>query len=153
MPKPKIISKTQNNKVSTKPLEVQGCCSEQYPWFSLRYMTKNDRYSLEGLNPGKDRENTLANFYARLVELSTQPWMNLVLQPKKNGLETITYDQLRFEADPQTNLTKDTTIYIFRFDTSIGTGKGRIIGFKKSPCAVLHIIGCDFDYSAYDHGK
>ena len=72
--------------------------------------------------------------------------------PRKTGLETIPFDELEFSPGPGANLTKDVKLFVFRFDTYQGTGQGRIIGFKSSPCSVYHIIGFDFDFSAYPHG-
>ena len=70
---------------------------------------------------------------------------------KRVGLETITYDQLHFSPGGDAIITKDTKLYVFRFDTYRGRNQGRIIGFKGAPCAVLHVVGYDFDFSAYDH--
>lgn len=136
---------------SSKSGQNQGCSSEQHPWFSFRYMTQNKQFSLEYLNKlnSSDRESTLVSLFKRLEELSCKPWLYWTQQPKKTGLETISYDQLHFS--PNISLSKDTTIYVFRFDTYRGNGKGRILGFKGAPCSVLHVIGYDFTLSAYDH--
>lgn len=152
---PKIRSKAQSttiNKAITS--EKQGCSSDQHPYFSFRYMTANKQYSLSYLESlqGPARENTLKMLYERLAELSCHPWLYWTQQPKNIGLETIKYDQLHFEPQNNTELTKDSTLYIFRFDTYQGHGKGRIIGFKSAPCSVFQIIGYDFDFSAYSHG-
>lgn len=148
----KIRSKAPNNKIDGKSNASQGCCSDQYPWFSFRSMTKNAKYNLTDLPAGTVREQVLWGLYTRLNELSHQPWLYWTQQPKRTGLETLSYHQLNFSADPDAGLTKDTTIYVFRFDTHQGAGQGRIIGYKKAPCAVLYIIGFDLDFSAYDHG-
>lgn len=87
----------------------------------------------------------------RFEELTSHPWLYWEQQPKRAGLETISYDQLNFQPNGDIVITKDTTLYVFRFDTYRGSGKGRIIGFKESPCAVYHVIGYDFDFSAYQH--
>lgn len=148
---PQLKSKTQSNKINGKSTTIQGCSSDQHPWFSLRYMTTNKTHSLDFLENGNDREITLSCLFARLEELSQQSWLYWTQQPKQTGLETIRYDQLTFSPNDKANLTKDTTIYIFRFDTYQGKSKGRIIGFKSAPCSVFHIIGYDFDFSAYKH--
>lgn len=69
--------------------------------------------------------------------------------PKSTGLETISYQDIGFKVDA--NLSKDTTLYVFRFDTYQGHNKGRIIGYKNAPCSVLHVIGFDIDFSSYEH--
>lgn len=150
---PKIRSKTQNNKISGKPKEAQTCFSKQYPWISFQNMTKNKRYDLSSLNSGSEREQTLHGLYRKLTELSSQTWLYWTQQPKRSGLETISYDDIHFTAATDSKLTKDTVLYVFRFDTHLGTGRGRIIGYKNTPCAVFHVIGYDLDFSAYDHGE
>ena len=149
----KLRVKEQSNKVNGKVITNQGCCSEQYPWFSFKNMTKNSNYNLDVLSPGTEREQTLLGLYSRLNELSSKPWLYWTQQPTKTGLETLSYHEINFKADPYIELAKDTTLYIFRFDTHRGQGQGRIIGFKNAPCSVLHIIGYDLDFSAYNHGK
>jgi len=149
----KIRGREQNNKISGKIVPDQGCFSMQCPWFSFRSMTKNPRYNLSTLRSGTEREQTLHGLFQRLTDLSNETWTYWLQKPKQSGVETITYDRIKFSVGDGTVLTKDTAIFVFRFDTYRGTGQGRIIGYKDSPCAVLHIIGYDLDFSAYDHGK
>lgn len=150
---PTIRSREQKNKISKTSAFTPKCSSEQYPWFSFKCMTTNAKYNLSSLSPGSERESTLRGLYTRLIELSSQPWLYWLQQPKRSGLENLKYDDISFVANPQTTLSKDTTLYIFRFDTYRGKKEGRIIGFKQDPCATFHIIGYDIDYSAYDHGS
>lgn len=148
----KLKGKTQSNKITAQPVQSISCFSEQFPWFSFRSMTANSKYNLELLPAGTSRETTLLGLYARLQELSSQSWTYWTQQPKRIGLETLSYGDLSFEANSSASLSKDTTVYIFRFDTHVGNKCGRIIGYKNSPCAVFHIIGYDIDFSAYPHG-
>ena len=145
-------NKTKIKKPSQN--ESRGCISEQYPWFSFRYMTQNSNYSLKFLDSldCSYREKTLKGLYMRLEELSKQPWIYWQEKRKSTGTETINIDQLNFSANADANFTKDMKAYVFRFDTYQGNNSGRIIGVKLSLCAVLHIIGYDFDFSAYSHG-
>ena len=150
----KIKPKGSDTKVKKIQNENLGCSSEQYPWFSFRYMTQNNNYSLKFLDSldGNSREKTLKGLFSRLEELSAHPWLYWQEKRKSTGMETIRFDQLNFFANPDANFTKDTKAYVFRFATYRGANSGRIIGIKISPCAVLHVIGYDFDFSAYDHG-
>lgn len=148
----KLKAKTQSPKISGKPESSRGCCSQQCPWFSFKSVTKNTKYNLSGLSGGNEREQVLWGLYSRFLELSGKPWSYWILQSKQTGLETLSYDQLCFAANSDMQLAKDTTIYVIRFDTHRGHGKGRILGYKETPCSVLHVIGFDLDFSAYDHG-
>lgn len=149
----KVKKKCDHPKLSAKD-DDSRCSSDQYPWISFRYMTRNKDYSLDALDKmhGTNRETTLLCLHNKLQEISSNPWTYWSQLRKKSGLESIQYDRLRFKANEEAPLTSDATVYVFRFDTHLGTGTGRIIGFKDSPCATLHIIGYDFDFSAYDHG-
>ena len=147
----RLKSKEAQKKIDGKISESQGCCSEQYPWFSFKSITHNANYNLSKLAPGTERDLTLWGLYSKLRELSEQPWIYWLQMRKTTGLETLSYHQLNFSAAPEESLSKDTTVYVFRFDTHLGAGKGRIIGFKKTPCSVFHIIGFDLDFSAYSH--
>lgn len=148
----KLRGKTQNNKINMKSDEKKECFSAQYPWFSFQNMTKNSKYNLSELHSGKEKEETLEGLYRRLQELSEYQWIYWMQQPKQSGLETLCYGDIKFEASRTVKISKDTSVYVFRFDTHKGRKTGRIIGYKNSPCSVLYIIGYDLDFSAYAHG-
>ena len=150
-----IKSRAENKKLNKRGVQKeQKCSSDQHPFFSFRYMTANGGYNINYLNSKDDNERskTLAGIYASLERISSEPWTTWISRNKAQGLETIDYGRLNFEACGTTVLTRDTKVYIFRFATNGGNGKGRIIGFKDSPCSAFHIIGYDFNFSAYSHG-
>ena len=113
-------------------------------------MTSNPQYNLSKLPTGSEGERIYKALYERLVELSNQPWQHWLGMQKQNGFETIDYHDLKFQPNQNITLTKDTKLYVARFDTHKTQG-GRIIGFKQSPCAAFHIIGYDIKFSAYSH--
>lgn len=149
---PKATNKIQNGK----ELDSQKCSSNQYPWFSFRYMTTNSNYTIYGLNNGKESNETLHGLHDKLNELSMQTWAYWLSKPKASGIETIKFEQLNFSPNSmmfkECHFDKNSSVYVVRFDTYQGKNKGRIIGIKDSPCSVLHVIGYDFDFSAYKHG-
>lgn len=146
----KLKSPVQSNKIRQKTESNEKCFSDQYPWFSFKDLTTNSKYNLKSLS-GRDAETTLRGMYQKLQELSSHTWLYWMGMPKSAGLETMNYQDIRFTVDA--NLAKDTTLYIIRFDTYQGANKGRIIGYKNTPCSVLHIIGFDIGFSAYNHGS
>lgn len=149
-----IRSKGQKPKLERNPKGVSASCgSDQYPWISFRYMTASKDHSIKFLDSleSSERNDTVMSLYKRLEEISQSPWSVWMNQCKRTGLETIYCHQLKFSPGGGISLTKDTAIYVFRCDTYRGKGQGRIIGFKASPCSTLHIIGYDFDFSAYEH--
>ena len=150
----RIRDKAQSNRIRRKQNEkAQGCVSDQHPWLSFRYMTTSKSHSLKFLDglDANERDITLQGLFSQLEELARHSWLEWMENRKKTGLETLSYGELNFSPAQEKELTKDTTLYIFRFDTYQGTGQGRIIGFKRAPCATYHIIGYDFNFTAYQH--
>ncbi len=152
------MGRIKNNDVNIKikkktGTESIGCSSKQYPWFSFHYMTRNSKYSFKFLDSldTNDREKILTGLFAKLEELSKQPWVYWQGMKKRAGLETINLDQLNFSANDDDDFTKETKVFVFQFASYQGSHSGRILGVKLSPCSVLHIIGFDFDFSAYKH--
>lgn len=146
-----LRKKQAGDRVSGTPHTSLNCCSVQVPWFSFRALTSNPRYNLDAMPSGSEKEITLSGLYHRLRELSRETWLYWGQQRKQLGLETMAAKDLNFSPGGGVELPRDKTIYIFRFDTYQGSNKGRIIGYKDDPCAVLHIIGFDIDFRAYDH--
>ena len=148
----KLRNPGKDNKLKISKNNESNCCSDQYLCFSFRYMTKNSNYSLENIKDKSQRDSIMTGLHTKLCELSQKSWQYLIQQPKSSGLETINYDQIRFSPSIGSNLTKESKLYVFRFNTHRGQKESRIIGYKSSPCAVYNIIGFDIDYSAYEHG-
>lgn len=130
-----------------------GCSSDQHPVFSFRYMTSNADHSIAFIQAYDSNEQlkTLQGLYEAFEKISSKSWMHWGSLPKKIGYEMIEYSMLNFTAASDAGLTGDTKMNIFWFDTHLGNGKGRIIGFKDSPCSAFNVIGYDFDFSAYSH--
>lgn len=149
----KIKRSNTKSKIKSKK-ENQVCSSEQYPWFSFRFMTLNKKYNIRFLNSlqTNEREKTIYCLYKRMEEISSRPWVYWGRLRKHEGLETIPFEVIHFSINGDTELSDDAKIYVFRFDTFMGKGCGRILGFKKSPCSTFHVIGYDFDFSSYPHG-
>ena len=121
--------------------------------FSFFYMTSNSRYNLGYFSNSQKRETEIvkSNLYDRLEELSKLTWLELAGLPKKQGFETIPVDSLNFQPSNFSSSQGKKAI-IFRFK-GVNGNDCRIIGIKEEHCsAICHIIGYDFDYSAYNHG-
>lgn len=79
--------------------------------------------------------------------MSHLTWQELFNRNHINGLESIPLSRLNFDADKELTLSKDEKFLSIRF----GQQDRRIIGIKRNGCPILHIIGIDFDFSAYQH--
>ena len=148
----KIKPQQVKAKIAVLETKNKGGECEHFPTFSFRYMTKNKRYNFNffPMSQSSDKIKTQSNVYSRLEEISKESWLKLSQYNKYLGFETRDYSYIRFLAG--VDLPKDESIYIIRFDLYNGD-KGRILGFKKRGCPILYIIGYDFDFSAYSHGR
>ena len=121
--------------------------SVEYPSFSMRYMTRDERYRMERFErQTKDRLLALDGLYELMVNVTAISWAEWFLRAKKqSGLETLSSDQIRdslkFQAPKQTSY----------LSARFGNGdKYRLIGFKQGE--IFYILGFDLNFSAYDHG-
>lgn len=149
--------KSKINKNEIKERKDNFCI--QYPFFSFRFLTTNSNHNWNYFKDTADYHKTLTSFTNRLEDISRENWLYWSHQGKENGIEAIDYSRMRFQASitdehkRQLGFTKDTKVMVFRFDTFQGNGRGRIMGFKSTPCSAFYIIGFDFDFSAYNHGR
>ena len=144
--------KLKSNQAAPKVQQnATACPAEQYPQLSFRYMTTNSAHSLKYLEKLKNAERikTLDGLFQRFEELTKMSWERLMLLKKTEGCETLTWNRIKFRGTNAS--TEEGKALVFRFDTWQGNGKGRIIGFKDSPCSAFFIVGFDFDFTAYDH--
>ena len=87
-----------------------------------------------------------------LLEMMTSlTWKEASLKNKKElgGFEVIPFGQMKPIKIDKLEVTKDTGIHVFRFNSE----KCRLCGIKDSYCNVLHIIAYDFNYKLYPHGS
>lgn len=122
--------------------------------FSFCYLTANGSFNFDYFNSSQKREceTIKASLYDRLEELSKYKWIDLMALPKGHGFETIPVSRLKFQPSEMDDISGQKAI-VFRFK-GVNGKDCRIIGIKEDHCsAVCHVIGYDFDYSAYDHGS
>ena len=97
-------------------------------------MTTNKDYSFKYFQNDKDLQYSKAIILDDIIKLQGKTWLTLGMESKKTGFETITYNQLK--------------LIVFR----INSQNWRLIGYKSDNFkCVLHVIGFDFNYSAYKH--
>ena len=144
----KIKQNNPNLKIS-KPNQDQAIKEPDKPVLSFVYLTSNSRYNFDIF--GKDKHNRLTAKEAlvdRLIQLTQQPWIYWQsLGKKQGGLETLKASNINFLPQDYT-FSEDEKVIVFRFCSDAY----RIIGFQDSSSPTYHIIGFDFDHSAYDHG-
>lgn len=136
-----------------KRSEVQNECraSDDSVYFNFRYLTSNKKHDFDYLDKGKGK-SFAKTLLKKLENLSQFSWTELGNKGRKNGgFEMIAVSQLNTNITDKvkrSDLSDDTKLHVFRF------GDCRLIGLKAQRCrAVIHILGCDWDYSLYDHGS
>lgn len=123
----------------------------EYISCSFRYLTTNKKYLISDHSKfkknNKEKLKCYEELFYKLKEMQSMPWSEFMLMPKNIGQETINYSQMNIEPNNLT-ITKDSKVHSIRFCNQ----NYRIIGYKDEKLPILHIIGFDLDYSAYDHG-
>ena len=117
--------------------------------FSWKYLTTSKNYTFSSFANDMRKEMEARRALSSLViELSSLSWYD-ILCLKKNarcGFEQLQLSDLNFSPNGYF-FASDEKVAVFRF----GNQKYRMIGIMKED--TLHIIGYDFDYSAYNHGS
>ncbi|MCI5892104.1 MAG: hypothetical protein MRZ66_01690 [Clostridiales bacterium] len=121
--------------------------------FSFNCITNNKKYNFEYFKNSKYEYNKMAaSLLEKLMLLSQYKWEQLIHSGRKNqlGFEDMQYGEIGFNTPREDflSLSKDSKVYVFRFNNN----KMRMISAKRDKCPIIHIIGFDFDFSAYDHG-
>lgn len=120
---------------------------EEYPIFCFKYLTTNNKYNFEYFNIINEKNKAKCIIFDKLIELQQKTWKQLVLERKNIGFETLPNNQIRFSPN-NLQMTKDTKILSFRLNSQ----NWRLLGVRSEHFkSVLHIIGFDFDFSAYKH--
>jgi hypothetical protein len=145
----KVKRLSEKNKVSKAVAQRGGDCP-QYPAFSFALLTTNSRYSLDYFNNDNDRKTAIELIFKRLMEISKESWVYWYAQRKNTGIETMSAHLINFSPTGRI-MTQDEKVIVFRVK-SYAERDARIIGIREGGCPILHIIGFDFDYSAYSHG-
>jgi hypothetical protein len=135
-------------QISTSAVKRGGDCP-QIPAFSFAYLTNNSSHNLEYFSDPNDKRTAIENVYIRLVEIGKRNWLYWQQQGKKVGLELLSANEISFSPS-DIKLTPDEKIIVFRVKGYAGKDS-RILGIREDGCPILHIIGYDFDFSAYNH--
>ena len=148
----KKLKKDKKEDRLIKSIKTVICNTSLYaPVFCFKHITTNRHYNFHYYNSNKqyrEKAESLESLLSRLHELSSTDWKALMTLEKKNGLETIPFGQMQFSPSSFT-IGDDEKVYSFRFNKD----KNRIICAKANDCRLtLHVVGFDFDFSAYNHG-
>ena len=129
--------------------------STQFPTFSFKYMTSNSSYNIDFFTADKLRmkSEALSSLHRRFEEISKQSWVELAGKAKDaGGYETIPFSSVHLSPSNK-YLSADENIIVFRVKSTKNMGEMRILGFKEKHEPVYHILGYDFQFNAYNHGK
>lgn len=141
----KIKATKNNNKISKKNIDRNNCKNNIA--FSFNYVTKNKNFKInrfEVKNPKKHIE-CMKDLTSLMLRMTNRGWRDFYMLDKKQGLETIDINRLKFQpVDLDMNVKK---FYSIRFSS----GKYRLIGNKRDSCDIFDIWGIDYDFSAYNH--
>ena len=134
-------------KKDNKKIKIIDSKIEEYPIFCFKYLTTNKNYCFKYFKNDVELSKAKVIILDEIIKYQHRSWLDLGKETKKTGFETISYNQLNF-APNELDLSNDTKLIIFR----INNQNWRLIGYKSDNFkSVLHIIGFDFNYTAYKH--
>lgn len=120
-------------------------------FFSFKYITRKKEYDFSKSKNKGNLSDDLSKIFEKLAFISSKSWIELQSLDKRRGFETIPLSSFKVDITDRLKgkaVTGDTKLLVFRF------GDRRLIGYKSNRCkATIHILGCDWDYSLYDHGS
>ena len=136
------LKKKDNKKIKLTESKI-----EEYPIFCFRHLTSNKDYCFKYFKNNVELSKAKVIILDEIMKYQHKSWLELGKESKKTGFETISYSQLKFSLSGL-DLSNDTKLIIFR----INNQNWRLIGYKSDNFkSVLHVIGFDFNYSAYKH--
>ena len=137
-----VLHKKNNKKIKLVDSKI-----EESPIFCFKYLTTNKDYSFKYFQNDKDLQYSKAIILDDIIKLQGRGWLAWGRGCGEAGFEAITYNQLNFRP-ANLDLSSDTKLIVFR----INSQNWRLIGYKSDNFkGVLHVIGFDFNYSAYKH--
>lgn len=137
------LSKTTDVNKLKEPDKV-----ESYPVFCFKHLTTNKKYNIEYFKKKNVREKSKAYgaLFFLINDMQNSGWKDLFSRSKEIGFESIQSKQLKLQPK-NLSLSPDSKVLCIRFKKQTY----RMLGIKNKD--VFHVIGFDFDYSAYNHGK
>lgn len=134
-------------KKENKKLKFAASKVEEYPIFCFKYLTANKKYNFKYFEKDLNLLKAKNIILDEVIKYQCKTWLEWGQENKKTGFETITSNQLNF-SPAGIDLSNDTKLVVFR----VNSQKWRLIGYRSDIFkGVLHIIGFDFNYTAYKH--
>lgn len=118
---------------------------------SFNCVTSNKNYNFGYFRKIRDNLKAREALDELLGIMTSLTWKEASLKNKfeLGGFEVIPFGQMKPIKIDKLEVTKDTGIHVFRFNSQ----HYRLCGIKDSYCNVLHIIAYDFNYKLYPHGS
>lgn len=155
----RLRQKKENDKVSKKNISYKCAFIKKHDTilFSFKYITNQDNFNFQKFVSSQNIRQDIKimnDLHERLNLMSKEGWEGLRKRNKnQGGRELLDYSDIRFNAyDPNNDLqlSNDSKIISIRF----GGNKYRLIGYRSTTCqSIFHVLGFDFNFSAYDHGS
>ena len=108
----------------------------------------NFRYFKKDIRKNLNTREALDELLEKITSLTWAEASNLS-KHEIGGFELIPFEQMTPIQINNLDITKDTGIYVFRFNSNAC----RLCGVKDKYCNVLYIIAYDFSFKLYNHGS
>jgi hypothetical protein len=137
----------KRNKKNNNFKQLSEVQTLSYPVFCFKHLTTNKSYNFDYFKNSKELNEAKSIILDKLIETQSKTWLELHQLNKRLGIETLPYSKIRFSSNDY-EISKEQNIYVFRLNSQ----NWRMLGIKSEINKdVLHIIGFDFDFSAYNH--
>lgn len=133
----------------------KNCIYNETLTISFKYSIDNKKYRLEHITKQKGKANEiLEELHKKLQEITSTKLIDFQDKPKSTGYEMIKLSEMNFNLNDkiknELRISNESKLIIFRFCK----GKYRIIAIQSRICPyLLYILGYDWNYNAYNHGK
>lgn len=143
-----MSNKLKSNNIKDKIKEPENATLD-YPVLCFKYLTTNNGYNVKYFNHFREKAKAYSALFYLISDIQSTSWKDLMLRGKTKGFESINSGELNFKPSNY-KITPDEKVFILRFKRN----NYRLIGVKSNKNKdVLHVIGFDFDYTAYNHGS
>ena len=140
-------SKIKSNITDKKNIFKKAIELKEYPIFYSKHLTTNKKYNFNYFNNEKEQIIVKSIILEEILRLQEKTWVEWGIENKKTGYESIPITQINI-IPKNLILPNDIKTIVFR----INSQKWRLIGIRSMHFkSVIHIIGFDFDYTAYKH--
>lgn len=135
-------------KSNDNPKLGKNKSKQEYVTFCFKHLTTNNTYRFKSISNYREKCKAFEELFKKIDEIQNTPWIDFGMRSRNSGYEMLRSNSVYFNPKNEEQIKSEKYISI-RF----AQNKYRIIAIKSKNKPVLHIIGFDLNYNAYNHGS